>query len=115
MVHGKLHEQLAVGFGLGELVPNLLVLDEPAAVGRLLSVGLPNDLLEGVDDLPAVLGRDDAVNHLHEAALGGELQLGHLSLGQVEIEFFRALHAVVVVIGDFLHNHCDFPLSINKN
>ena len=53
-VGGQLHEQLVVCLRLSEGVANLLILDELAAVGGLHAVGLEDEILHRLDDLPAV-------------------------------------------------------------
>ena len=104
-VCGDLHEELVVSGSLHERLGKLRRLDEAASIFGLLAISALDEILEHCDDGRTVLRLGDLLDVLGIPARIGELQLGELGAGQVEVERLGALDTVEIGVGDLLGKH----------
>nr|DAO38692.1 MAG TPA: hypothetical protein [Caudoviricetes sp.] len=110
-VQCQLHKQIGVGFGLDELVGQFFALHETTAVSALDAVSAADQILENVHQSRNILGGNDAVDHLAEAAGHAHLHVHQFSLGKIEVEGLSSFDTIVVDIGDFFFQHCKFSFQ----
>nr|DAG09078.1 MAG TPA: hypothetical protein [Caudoviricetes sp.] len=110
----QFHEQIAIGLCLSKLISQFLVLNEPAAIGRLLTIGTQDNILKQSNDLLTILSGGDPVDHLNQTAIHGQFHLSHLGLSQIEVKILGAGCTVIVGKSPCQFQHCDFSPFKNK-
>nr|DAJ49586.1 MAG TPA: hypothetical protein [Caudoviricetes sp.] len=110
-VQCQLHKQIGVGFGLDEFVGQFLALHEPTAISALNAVSTTDQILEDVHQSRNVLGGNDTIDHLAEAAGHAHLHIHQFSLRKIEMEGLSSFDTIVVDVGDFFFQHCKFSFQ----